>query len=151
MWLPLVAALIAGVLGAAGVIAGQLVNARRESKRWQVERSAKTLDYWRDTKLKAYSDLVGVLHRWNELFFRHVNWPADGLLVVQDHVLAEMDQLAKDLDFVMAGVYLVGSREVQTLSEEVGALLRRCGESPAGRESSHFPAHTRVARAGSVA
>ncbi|MGZ3141329.1 hypothetical protein ACVDFE_04855 [Lentzea chajnantorensis] len=80
VWIPI----IVGVIGLVGVIAGQLINSRREDRRWRLEQEreelrwkreiAKEADmrreanraHWRDKKFETYSEILAFTKRWHD-------------------------------------------------------------------------------------
>ncbi|MEU4444898.1 hypothetical protein AB0K14_03205 [Actinosynnema sp. NPDC050801] len=131
IWVPIVV----GVIGLAGVIVGQLINARREDIRWkrereredlrwqrEVEKDQKARDhdfdkYWLDRKTDVYAELLQASSAWQKgaaLASHHTaqgDWGHEGFL--------EADT---SLNNAVTLVEIYGSEELVNLAGQLHAL-----------------------------
>ncbi|MFI9559659.1 hypothetical protein [Nonomuraea endophytica] len=145
VWVPIVVAL----LGIAGVVAGQIVSAWREDRRWQRERTREDLrwqreqerearrleaedrSHWRDQRLGAYTAFMDPAKRWVVL----MSDAESGEGGLQPEIAASLEE---EVRTALASVLLVGSSELQYQCEEfyerchVASRLLLQGEVPAG-------------------
>ncbi|MFD1047181.1 hypothetical protein ACFQ1S_17320 [Kibdelosporangium lantanae] len=111
VWVPIVV----GLIGVAGVIAGQLVNTWREHRneriRWTREQQRDARQdrlAWRDKRLAVALDLLITMNTWRELAVE--SWPDQVSDELRDTVARMSDRLAE--------MKLVGTERMRTAATE---------------------------------
>lgn len=117
--MPIVVALLAGILGVAGVVVGQLLNARRERQheevRWERERQRladerahETRLHWSEKRAEAYGAYMAELDAW----IRHARYVCQMPRTLPDKVrLAEMDRLTAVMQGLVGTIQLMAGNE----------------------------------------
>ncbi|GAB3874849.1 hypothetical protein GCM10029964_017530 [Kibdelosporangium lantanae] len=129
VWVPIVV----GLIGVAGVIAGQLVNTWREHRneriRWTREQQRDARQdrlAWRDKRLAVALDLLITMNTWRELAVE--SWPDQVSDELRDTVARMSDRLAE--------MKLVGTERMRTAAteavDELLATSRAAREARAG-------------------
>jgi hypothetical protein len=119
-WIPLVTAVIAGILAISGTVAGQLVNARREERRWIRQHVTDKQEQLRQTRLNVLGEFVNPLHRWYAVLDK-VEWsPSGGKMLATSEQIAQMEALREEIQAPLSKVFLVASRK---LADECDAVV----------------------------
>ncbi|MCP3800332.1 hypothetical protein NLX83_13795 [Allokutzneria sp. A3M-2-11 16] len=140
-WLTLVVA----ILGILGVVAGQLVNSWRESRRWkreqeredlrwsrEAEKASREREYdlrkhWSEKRLDAYGDLLAVLDTWEGLAYTFkVGSRAEVYIKKFEDAEPVMEECSKRSGELAQRVGLLGSEEIQPLVLEARISLDAC-------------------------
>jgi len=143
VWVPIVVAM----LGIMGVVAGQLINFRREDRRWERERQREDLRWererqrdvdtqWRERRFDVYVELLAAFREWEGALAVSVPVRAAG----QDP--AEPDNLTTTADRVqkaLSTVVIFGPKELAAAADDVYLEFRQLHVYVLGRRELDNP------------
>lgn len=153
VWAAVVVTFGVALVGAAGPIAAQFVNAWRESKKSVREEAYKRVSHWRDRRLEIYGDLV-------ELAYKAAHHHGQAA-VTSEHdermdSMGEARAAMREIEHLRSRLLIVTTQEVYTqyqkvrdhLDEAYGAILDLAeAEVTPGREVSNEHAKTTMKEA----
>ena len=130
VWVPI----LVGLLGMAGVIGAQLVNAwreqRREDIRWRREREKEEIqrrraDYlhWREKRLEVSVELMISLNKWRELIVDRLR-ERHGLIEGYDDTQDQLRSAVEQTSDLLAQCKLIGTETMRSTASETVSLFR---------------------------
>ncbi|MDX8053847.1 hypothetical protein SK571_31140 [Lentzea sp. BCCO 10_0798] len=135
VWVPI----IVGLLGLAGVIAAQFVNAWRERKRITLEQEYEGRVHWRDRRIDAYADFLAAVEDWYDAILRletanAIDGAEDGPFTDEDALQARCREQSKASARLLARLDLISTSEVCVAAHSIRLNLREwSGEVESGR------------------
>lgn len=131
VWVPIVVAM----LGIMGVVAGQLINFRREDRRWERERQRDVDTQWRERRFDVYVELLAAFREWEGALAVSVPVRAAGQDPAEPDLTATADRAQKALSTVV----IFGPKELAAAADDVYLEFRQLHVYVLGRRELDNP------------